>query len=500
MSIADLIETGGPIARPSTRMEKVGMVLKDTFDPLNMASALMGRSKIGTALLGSLFGRSGADIKRITSGKKRSSDYTTLSSVGSGGVSPGDSLADIATKIYGLMAKSLEEDRETEKVRIELELGRQKLLDARNEALISALLGEGRLEIKGLKKAHIRRKKAIPKEGKKKSRVEKAIDSFGLLGLVAIGASIPTLIKELHEPEFVKDIEGFTKDIVSKVEIPSLKDALDMFSEMKLPSMSEILDGLKEGAKETYAFVEETGKAAIAIGKGIKEGIEKRQEYKESKKLLPNITPNAKKALEFFIDKGWTPEQAAGIVGNLQAESTDAINPNATNPKNGMYGIAQWDTKRREDFKQIIGRDIKGSTLEQQLEFLDWELKHKEKFAGEKLKQTKTPQEAAIIFEKHYERANQELLDRRISRAGSLLAPEPVEASMVPIPQEPKGETFYNADKEYREYQDQMEEARKSVSVISLNTTNNNVIKERSMVPMAYRPNVTPPLMEIAQG
>jgi LysM repeat protein len=36
---------------------------------------------------------------------------------------------------------------------------------------------------------------------------------------------------------------------------------------------------------------------------------------------------NAKIALDFFMQQGWTPEQAAGIVANLQAESGQNLSP-----------------------------------------------------------------------------------------------------------------------------------------------------------------------------
>jgi endonuclease/exonuclease/phosphatase (EEP) superfamily protein YafD len=53
---------------------------------------------------------------------------------------------------------------------------------------------------------------------------------------------------------------------------------------------------------------------------------------------------NQQKAWNFFTSNGLTPEQAAGIMGNLQAESS--FDPKASN--NGNYlGIAQWDAGGR---------------------------------------------------------------------------------------------------------------------------------------------------------
>jgi murein DD-endopeptidase MepM/ murein hydrolase activator NlpD len=50
-----------------------------------------------------------------------------------------------------------------------------------------------------------------------------------------------------------------------------------------------------------------------------------------------------------LIDSGYSPETAAGIIGNLQTESGGNINPAAYNPNDGgdqSYGIAQWRSNR----------------------------------------------------------------------------------------------------------------------------------------------------------
>src|SRR5690606_17919333 len=47
-------------------------------------------------------------------------------------------------------------------------------------------------------------------------------------------------------------------------------------------------------------------------------------------------------AMGFFESKGWTRAQAAGIVGNLQAES--GVDPNRRQNGGGPgYGLAQWE-------------------------------------------------------------------------------------------------------------------------------------------------------------
>lgn len=62
---------------------------------------------------------------------------------------------------------------------------------------------------------------------------------------------------------------------------------------------------------------------------------------------------NARAAMDYFISQGWTPEQAAGIVGNLQQESGPNLDPNIHNSAGGnlgAYGLAQW----RGDRKSVV--------------------------------------------------------------------------------------------------------------------------------------------------
>lgn len=105
-----------------------------------------------------------------------------------------------------------------------------------------------------------------------------------------------------------------------------------------------------------------------------------------------------------FESLGWSPEQAAGIVANLQRESgLDPSRPNATG--NGMYGLAQWDTKRRANFRKLFGHDIHNSTMAEQVAFVNHELRHgTEQFAGRKLMQAKTAGEAGAAVALYYER------------------------------------------------------------------------------------------------
>jgi len=130
---------------------------------------------------------------------------------------------------------------------------------------------------------------------------------------------------------------------------------------------------------------------------------------------------SAARALEFFQSKGWSLAQAAGIVANLDIETGGTFNPAAVGDGGKAYGIAQWHPDRQAHFQSWAGRNIRGSTFEQQLEFVQFELTEgREKRAGNRIRQTTTPQDAAAITDQFYERSDGTARARRIRRAITL--------------------------------------------------------------------------------
>lgn len=109
---------------------------------------------------------------------------------------------------------------------------------------------------------------------------------------------------------------------------------------------------------------------------------------------------NGRAAFDFFVSQGLAPHQAAGIVGNLQGESGQGLNPNAINKGDGRdgsdsIGIGQWNGTRAEALKAYA--DSKGTSwndLNTQLEFLHSELKGPESKAYGRLASAQTPEEA----------------------------------------------------------------------------------------------------------
>lgn len=102
----------------------------------------------------------------------------------------------------------------------------------------------------------------------------------------------------------------------------------------------------------------------------------------------------------------------AGVLAALNFES--GMNPDAYGhgaEARGMpgeaYGIGQWHRDRQALFKQHTGRDIHGSSLQQQMDFVAWELMNGDpgaRRAGRELDSAKTLADQFRIFEKYSER------------------------------------------------------------------------------------------------
>jgi hypothetical protein len=142
-------------------------------------------------------------------------------------------------------------------------------------------------------------------------------------------------------------------------------------------------------------------------------------------------TPSSASAvMQFFIAKGWTPAQAAGFAANLQVESN--FNPAAVGDGGRAYGIAQWHPDRQRNFQAWSGRDIRGSTVEQQLEFMHFEMTQgAERRAGSMIRQTTTPEQAAAVIDQYYERSNGHARARRMQLAASYAANAPTSPAQI---------------------------------------------------------------------
>jgi len=108
-----------------------------------------------------------------------------------------------------------------------------------------------------------------------------------------------------------------------------------------------------------------------------------------------NVGAATKQAMQYFTSQGWTPEQAAGIVGNLIHESGGKLNTNARAAGDGAdgsdsIGIGQWNSGRAESLRAFAaskGKDWRD--YQTQLEFVQHELTTSESGAAQALKNAK---------------------------------------------------------------------------------------------------------------
>jgi hypothetical protein len=109
-----------------------------------------------------------------------------------------------------------------------------------------------------------------------------------------------------------------------------------------------------------------------------------------------------KRMLGYFEGRGWTHAQAAGIVANLDRESS--LTADRTGDSGRAYGLGQWHPDRQANFAQWAGHDIRGSTLDEQMQFVQYELTHGERRAGDILKTAPNAATAAYVVNSDYER------------------------------------------------------------------------------------------------
>nr|WP_249195016.1 phage tail tip lysozyme [Burkholderia vietnamiensis] len=101
-------------------------------------------------------------------------------------------------------------------------------------------------------------------------------------------------------------------------------------------------------------------------------------------------------------EAGYTDAQAAGVIGSLMQESQ--LDPTAVNKASGNAGIAQWGKGRGAQFEKQFGHSLAQSTFGEQVDFMLWELKNTEKQADQRLRMAKTPEFAAEVHSREYER------------------------------------------------------------------------------------------------
>ena len=111
----------------------------------------------------------------------------------------------------------------------------------------------------------------------------------------------------------------------------------------------------------------------------------------------PAGTQTEAQVVRYLESQGFSAFGAAGIVGNLQQEST-------LNPLESGGGLAQWGGSRYADMVAwVAGRSMSPSSMAGQLEYLVFEIRSRYPHLVSQLNSATSPGEAATMFETTYE-------------------------------------------------------------------------------------------------
>lgn len=104
--------------------------------------------------------------------------------------------------------------------------------------------------------------------------------------------------------------------------------------------------------------------------------------------------------IDYLRSKGLSDTIAKGIAANVQAES--GFDPNAVGDGGKAYGLLQWHPSRQADFAAYLGKNIRESTWQEQLDFAVYEAtKGKEKANWAKVENSQSPSEAASTYSQY---------------------------------------------------------------------------------------------------
>jgi|SRR5690348_875686 len=140
-------------------------------------------------------------------------------------------------------------------------------------------------------------------------------------------------------------------------------------------------DALGSGEAHLMAFLgNSAAREAIAQSHAKSDNVHNAAWYRARQLFNKNKAADTNAAMAFFMSKGWTKAQAAGIVANIATESN--FRTDAVGDRGKAYGLGQWHPDRQAMFEKVEGASIRGSTLKQQLDFYNWELRNSQKRAG----------------------------------------------------------------------------------------------------------------------
>lgn len=104
-----------------------------------------------------------------------------------------------------------------------------------------------------------------------------------------------------------------------------------------------------------------------------------------------------------LMEKGWTRNQSVAIAANVQAESgfRTVAHGDRGLVQGGSHGLAQWNRERLANLKRMYGESW--TDFDNQVDFIDWELKNSHKHVGDRLRNIDSVEDATRLITVKYE-------------------------------------------------------------------------------------------------
>lgn len=202
----------------------------------------------------------------------------------------------------------------------------------------------------------------------------------------------------------VKDIGSLVTQVIGE-QVGGLADYIKANTGIDLKQQGAAwLDRTKANASGAWDF---TKQAAASLADKAMQGVDWASKNTTIGRAIEHASSaksevgTPERAMQLLMQKGWSKEDAAAISANISRESgfdTQASGDNGT-----ATGIAQWHKPRQNQFKQLFGKNLSDSTFEEQVAFIDWELKNSHRRAGEAIKSASGIDAKTAAVEQVYE-------------------------------------------------------------------------------------------------
>lgn len=238
-----------------------------------------------------------------------------------------------------------------------------------------------------------------------KSAIGGLVGAFGELG-GAIGGLLVSLkpLADAFSAAFGPMLDKAFHYIVDRAigKINALKESV-------LALAAALRGDMKGAAAHTLAAAAANAGIKTGVGAPVKPAVPAPRTAANDNRVSPAaagagaaVSATARDVMNYFERQGWTREQAAGIAASLKTESQ--FKANAVGDSGLAYGAAQWHPDRQAMFRRVMGKDIRGSSLQDQLAFVQWELMNGARArAGNLLRGATTARQAGQIVSRYYE-------------------------------------------------------------------------------------------------